>query len=145
VNDLAEAPIGRLLGIAGTMVARRFQRFLDDQGLSHAAFQVLLALDDDDGLTHRDVAERCYVTPATVTGAADALEREGLVTRERATDDRRVVRLHLTAAGRRRVRAARKAAGAEMAPVFGDLAPEDEAVVRAFLLTTVARLSEDGG
>ena len=143
MNDLAHAPLGRLLGIAGTMVARRFQRFLDDQGLSHGAFQVLLVLADSDGLTHREVADRIYVTPAAVTGAADALERDGLVTRERATDDRRVVRLHLTPAGRRRVNATRKAANAEMAPVFDGLDPATEAVVREFLGTTIARLSEE--
>lgn len=144
MNDLATAPIGRVLGIAGRMVSARMQRLLDREGLTFAAFQALLALAEQSPLAQRDLAERCYVTPATTTAVVDALEAGGLVERERGTDDRRVVRVSLTAAGARRVRRVRAAATAEMAPVFGDLGAREEQVVRRFLLRTIERLSEGG-
>jgi DNA-binding MarR family transcriptional regulator len=144
VNDLNAAPLGRLLGIAGRMTAARFHRLLEEQGMTHAGWQLLLALDGTDGLTQREVAERCYVTPATVTGVVDTLERDGLVTRERGTADRRVVRVRLTGEGSSRLAATKRAAGRAMAPVFGDLTSRDEAVVRRFLVRTVERLSEEG-
>lgn len=143
MNGLDEGPIGRLLGVAGGMVAKRFQRFLDAQGLTHAGWQVLLALGEG-GLTQREVAERCYVTSATVTGVVDTLERDGLVERERSTEDRRVVRVRLTGEGRTRLDAAKRLAAEQMHPVFGDLTPREEAVVRRFLVRTIERLGEEG-
>ena len=135
-----EPPIGRLLGIAGRLVAARFQRLLDAQGMTHAGWQVLLAIGSTERLTQREIAARCYVTPATVTGVVDTLEREGLVVRERGTDDRRLVRVALTAEGRARLARMRKAATKEMDPVFADLTGREEAVVRAFLTKTIERL-----
>jgi DNA-binding MarR family transcriptional regulator len=144
VNGLDDAPIGRLLGIAGRMTAARFHRLLEEQGMTHAGWQLLLALDGTDGLTQREAAERCYVTPATITGVVDTLEREGLVARERGTADRRVVRVHLTDTGRKRLGATKRAAAKGMAAVFGDVTPREEAVVRRFLVRTVERLGEEG-
>jgi DNA-binding MarR family transcriptional regulator len=141
VNDI---PLGRLLGIAGRMVAARFQRALESQGLTHAGWQVLLLLGKEDGLTQREVAERTYVTQASVTGVVDTLEREGVVTRTRDADDRRVVRVSLTPEGRKRLERTLKTVAAEMAPIFEDLTPREEQVVRRFLTRTVERLKESG-
>jgi DNA-binding MarR family transcriptional regulator len=144
VNDLHldGMPMGRLLGIAGRMVAGRFQRLLESQGMTHAGWQVMLALGKADGLTQREVAERCYVTQATVTGVVDTLERDGLVLRERSTEDRRVVRVRLTDEGRERLARTRKTAMKEMAPLFADMPEREEAVVRRFLERTIVRLGE---
>ena len=138
-----DAPIGRLLGIAGRMTGARFHRVLESQGMTHAGWQVLLAIGSGDAMTQREIAERCYVTPATVTGVVDTLEREGLVTRERGTDDRRLVRVRITDEGRARLAATKTEAGRQMASIFGDLTPRDEAVVRRFLVRTIERLQEE--
>jgi DNA-binding MarR family transcriptional regulator len=134
--------MGRLLGIAGRMVAARFQRLLESEGMSHAGWQVMLALWKSGGLTQREVAERCYVTQATVTGVVDTLERDGLVVRERSTEDRRVVRVRLTDEGRARLDRTRRTAAREMAPLFDDLTAKEEAVVRRFLTRTIERLGD---
>jgi DNA-binding MarR family transcriptional regulator len=138
------APLGRLLGVAGRMVAARFERALQAEGMSHAGWQVLQVVGASDGLTQREVAERCYVTSGTVTGVVDTLERDGLVVRERGTDDRRVVRVRLTKEGRRRLDKARRTVMATMQPLFEDVPAREEAVVRRFLLRTIGRLSEEG-
>jgi DNA-binding MarR family transcriptional regulator len=141
--DLDQVPVGRLLAIAGRLMSARFERFLDAQGLSHTGWLVLIKLGDGDALSLREVADRCYVTQATVTGVVDTLERDGLVVRERGTADRRVVRLRLTNTGRDRLAAAKANVAREMAPLFGDLTPREEAVVRRFLTRTVRRLGAD--
>lgn len=138
-----QPPVGRLLGIAGRLTQARFQRFLDAQGMTHAGWQVLVTVGETGALTQSELAERCFVTPATVTGVVDRLERDGLVARARGTDDRRVVRVRLTDDGRERLRRTKTAAAKEMAPVFGDLPAREEAVVRRFLTRTIERLQED--
>jgi DNA-binding MarR family transcriptional regulator len=143
--DLDGVPVGRLLALTGRLLSARFQRFLDAEGLSHSGWLVLMKLGDADGLTQREVADRCYVTQATVTGVVDTLERDGLVVRERGTDDRRVVRVRLTDTGRSRLAKAKATVHAEMAPLFADLTAREEAVVRRFLTRTVRRLGAETG
>ncbi|HUK99528.1 MAG TPA: MarR family transcriptional regulator [Nitrospirota bacterium] len=47
-----------------------------------------------------DIARRMYLHKATVVGILDRLEKQRLVVRIRSTEDRRVVRVELTAQGR---------------------------------------------
>jgi DNA-binding MarR family transcriptional regulator len=146
VNDLDhldELPTGRLVALAGRLLSARFQSFLDREGLSHAGWVVLMRLGETDAMTQREIAERCYVSQPTVTGVVDTLERDGLVVRERGTDDRRVVRVRLTDDGRARLASARATVAAEMKPLFADATPREDAVVRKFLIRTVRRLGVD--
>ncbi len=55
-------------------------------------------------ITVSDIARRMYLHPATVVGILDRLEKQGLATRVRSTEDRRVVKVELTAHGRALVR-----------------------------------------
>ncbi len=47
-----------------------------------------------------EIARRMYLHPATVVGILDRLENQGLAVRIRSTEDRRVVRVELTAQGK---------------------------------------------
>lgn len=51
-------------------------------------------------LSLSELSERIRAQNSTVTGIIDRMEREGLVTRERSKEDRRVVYIKLTAKGR---------------------------------------------
>jgi len=95
-------PLLRLLTLAGHSTGNRFRRLLaDEDGLSPGAAAVLtmLAWGTGRGLaagtpgraTHSDLAARCMIAPATVTGIVSTLEKAGYVRRERDTADRRVV------------------------------------------------------
>ena len=55
-----------------------------------------------EGLKMIELSRRLMVTGGNITGLADQLETEGLITRERVVDDRRATRLKLTPAGRQR-------------------------------------------
>ncbi len=59
----------------------------------------ILWLGRDGALTMGDLARRLGVTEKTVTGVVDRLERQGHLTRERSSTDRRVVHCRLTEDG----------------------------------------------
>lgn len=61
---------------------------------------LILHLGDEDGLTISELARRCRLDNSTMTPLIDELERRHLVTRARAPEDRRVLRLYLTPHGR---------------------------------------------
>lgn len=68
--------------------------------LSLVHLQVLTLLDADGPVTMRRLAESLDVSDAGATGVVDRMEKRGLVERRRDGDDRRVVFVHLTDAGR---------------------------------------------
>jgi len=72
-------------------------RALRRHGLSLAA-RILLATLEGAGepLSHSAIAERLFITGASVTSLVDTLERRGLVRRTRDHEDRRVVLVELT-------------------------------------------------
>jgi DNA-binding MarR family transcriptional regulator len=83
---------GRLRVLVDTGTKRR--------GLTHARAAVLMALYRDGSLTGVDLAKRFDVTPRNVTALVDALEAQGLVTREPHPLDRRALLVAPTRAGR---------------------------------------------
>jgi len=83
---------GRLRVLVDTGTERR--------GLTHARAAVLMALHRDGSLTGVDLAKRFDVTPRNVTALVDALEAQGLVTREPHPLDRRALLVAPTRAGR---------------------------------------------
>ncbi len=79
-------------------------RGLRRHGLSIPARILLATLEGSpEPLSHSAIGERLLVTGASVTSLVDTLERRGLVTRTRATVDRRIVLVELTGEGRRMV------------------------------------------
>jgi MarR family transcriptional regulator for hemolysin len=67
-------------------------------GMTRAQWMILFRLRRQDGLTQRELAEVLEVEPITVGRLVDRLETRGLVERRADPRDRRVWRLHLTAA-----------------------------------------------
>ena len=55
---------------------------------------------DHNEVTAAEVARQVQLTPATVTGILDRLERNGLIIRERRSRDRRKICLNLTPVGK---------------------------------------------
>ena len=91
-------------------------------GLSLRDYEVLLALADAPGgrLRRVDLAAKVLLTQGGVTRLLEPLERDGLVARAASEDDRRVVFAQLTAAGRRRLTAARRTHHGDIAALFAD-------------------------
>jgi DNA-binding MarR family transcriptional regulator len=71
--------------------------------MSFAQYTLMRALADAGDLSSGQLASAAGLTPAATTQMVDCLEREGVVERRRSGEDRRVVVLHLTQEGRRRL------------------------------------------
>ncbi|MGB9885752.1 MAG: MarR family winged helix-turn-helix transcriptional regulator [Moorellales bacterium] len=74
--------------------------FLKEEGLTLPRLWALLHLARCRNLTMSELQERLLVSPGSVTALIDGLVAEGLVERYRDEEDRRVVRLSLSPAGR---------------------------------------------
>ena len=73
--------------------------------LTWSQFAVLEALYHLGSLTQGDVSTKVLKSGSNMTTVIDNLERDGLVRRERHAKDRRVIYVHLTEAGKRKVEA----------------------------------------
>ncbi len=88
-----------LLAVADA-IDRDCARRLEPHGLSEARFVLLVLLESNpDGLGPSLLADRAGVTRGTITGLLDGLERDGLVRRAPAPDDRRALLVRLTPHG----------------------------------------------
>jgi DNA-binding MarR family transcriptional regulator len=85
------------------LLARRAEEAIKPFGLSGTQYNVLRILrgDGPDGLCCREVAERMLTRDPDITRLLDRLERRGLVARARASADRRVITVRITASGLR--------------------------------------------
>jgi DNA-binding MarR family transcriptional regulator len=87
--------------------------------------------------THSELAKRCLITPATLTGVVSTLEKAGYVQRERDQADRRVVWLVLTESGAERAHQIGARFIAVNEALTRDLDPELEQSLRSFLITVI--------
>lgn len=132
-------PLDQLIVRAGQAVRRFTQRAAAAHGLSATGLEVLAALaeldklDKLDELSHRDLAGRLRLAPATLTPVLDALEAEGALTRARDRTDRRLVRISITQSGRER-HAAAAAGVAEALAGLPEPSPEQAVLIRTHLL-----------
>ena len=85
--------------------AHAFNRFykplLEPLGLTYPQYLVLLTLWEQEGLPLKAIGARLGLDSGTLTPLLRRMETAGLVTRSRDSEDERVVRINLTAKGRR--------------------------------------------
>ncbi len=74
------------------------EQFLKSAGLTGAQYNVLRILRgaEPEGLPCRGIGDRMISHDPDMTRLLDRMEKRGLITRERQTDDRRVVRTRIT-------------------------------------------------
>ena len=80
-------------------VMPRFRKIFNDFGLTEQQWRVLRVLWEGDDITIRQLAEVTLIPAPSLVGIVDRLERDGLVTRQRLTTDRRKVNVAVTQAG----------------------------------------------
>lgn len=150
-RHLENAPLGRLVAMAGHLASERWTRYVADSfGLSPAGAAVLMALGHDRKMTHRDLAHVCCIRPGTLTGVVDTLVRSGHVERKADEVDRRTVWVTVTRKGSdvgakvtKRV-AGHGRGGSERvirSLTSVDADPKNEAIIRQFLTELIVRLS----
>lgn len=109
---------------AAETVTNRTSRPMTEAGLTISQFGVLEALYHKGPLCQRDIAAKILKSTGNMTLVIDNLEKNGLVRRERDSEDRRFFTVHLTEKGR-----------AVIAKVFADVA--------AAIVANMAALTDD--
>lgn len=139
--------LDRNLGFRIAAAGRRLQTAADavlaPLGIGAPAFGVLLRLAEADGLSQAELARRQAVEAPTMCRMIVRLEGDGHVERRRDPNDRRVLRVHLTARGRATISEGRTLLEPHDQRVFAAL---DDADRRALLdvLERMAPLPADG-
>ncbi|MGA2422152.1 MAG: MarR family transcriptional regulator [Candidatus Acidiferrum sp.] len=97
---LEELVFVALVKAADTLTLKADQ-FFKASGLSATQYNVLRILRgaEPQGLPCRGIGDRMITHDSDITRLLDRMEKRGLITRARQTDDRRVVKARITAAG----------------------------------------------
>ncbi len=88
------------LARAATTFGRLTGKDIERYGLTQPQFGVVEILGHLGPVTIGEISRKMLVTGGCVTVILDNLEKEGLVERMRSTEDRRVIKVQLTAKGR---------------------------------------------
>ena len=110
----------------------------DELHLTAPQMHVVLSLGHSGPLTMGELSRRGGVSEKTMTGIVDRMEQSGDVRRERDSGDRRLVRVHLTAAGEKTFNACDRHV-ADRLRRFLSLFDSDD---RAALLRMLGKLNE---
>lgn len=112
-------PWDNVLTLCNNVVQRLNQRLYKDVGLSFSQYQFLAVVHGYDRITLGQVAEALSCTRGNITGRAERLTQQGLLSRQNHPDDRRSVYVQLTPQGRSWLENARKAVEAELLLMAG--------------------------
>jgi DNA-binding MarR family transcriptional regulator len=85
---------------ASRMIIRLYRPVLEPLGLTYTQYITLLALWEHDDETVKALGQRLYLDSGTLTPLLKKLEAQGIVERERSSEDERSVRIRLTESGR---------------------------------------------
>lgn len=117
-------------------IRRRLRR---EFGATLPQFDLLSQLyREENGLRLGELSRRTMVTNGNITGLVERLETEGLVTRERLAEDRRVIVARLTPKGRTTFEAMAEAHETWLKDMMADVDP----IIVAGLLTHVGQIKQ---
>ena len=127
------------------MVAVRRLRGRDTQRPgtpSFAQYQLLFALAEGDGRSTGELAAAAELSPATVTQMVDSVVELGLVTRNRSSQDRRIVTCSLTEAGWSWIAERRATLERRWLEALADV-PTDDLAVAAAVFDRIAAMFDE--
>lgn len=84
---------------ASRLLTRQYQPLLERFGLTYPQYVVLMVLWERAPRTVGEIGERALLNSNTLTPLLKRLEAQGLIRRQRAVSDERVVEVHLTTRG----------------------------------------------
>ncbi|MFI5843650.1 MarR family winged helix-turn-helix transcriptional regulator [Catenuloplanes sp. NPDC051500] len=142
-SRLHEAPLGSLLVLSGRLAQQRWGNYLaTHHNLTPAGVAVLTVLDANGDLGHRELAERCFFKPATLTGIVDTLEKSGHVRRQPDPADRRAIRLVITESGQAAIAKVQEVRTLTQPLTSVDADPAKAAIVRQFLMELISTMED---
>ncbi|MER2133817.1 MAG: MarR family transcriptional regulator [Arthrobacter sp.] len=102
------------LSVASRSVVGAYRPVLEDLGVTHPQYLVLLALWEQSPRTVRNLSDALLMEPATLSPMLKRMESAGLISRNRAPDNDRALAVDLTERGRSLRRKALAVPGAMM-------------------------------
>ena len=103
-------PLGLQINRSSRDIGRAFGEALASAGGSHPMWMIMITLKSGNGRNQQELAESVGIRGATLSHHLNALESDGLVTRRRDPDNRRVHIVELTEDGEDRFHELRAAA-----------------------------------
>jgi MarR family transcriptional regulator for hemolysin len=143
VVQSADDSLGLFVTRAAREMSRAFEETLLAAGGSTPTWLVLLALSNGPHATQRELAESVGVRQPTLVHHLDAMERAGLVTRDREPSNRRVQQVRPTEAGERLFLRLRRAASSFDGRLRAGLVEADVAELRRLLDQLVENAQPD--
>ncbi|HEY5348814.1 MAG TPA: MarR family transcriptional regulator [Candidatus Lustribacter sp.] len=119
------------------------KRCTEPRGITLAQYFLLRHLWDDEGINQSELSERLGTTQPATVATVDSLEKRRLIKRVRSTDDRRMVRLYLTAKGRTMRDTLLGYARELSLQALDGVAPADVAKIRSLLAHVRANLAAE--
>lgn len=104
----------------------RLRSALREEGLTVSQLGVLEALMHIGPMVQSELAEKLLTSPSNLTTVLDNLERDGMVRRQRSTEDRRQVEVSLTSDGRELIEDVFPSHAQRITRLFGALNPEEQ-------------------
>jgi len=81
------------------MMTKTYKPLLQALGLTYPQYLAMLVLWENEGITVSEISARMLTDPGSLTPLLKRLESEGLLQRQRSSQDERVVQLYLTRQG----------------------------------------------
>jgi len=129
VETIPDTHLAERLRLAVTRLARRLRQQSDDIGASPTQLSALATIERLGPMTLGDLAAAERVQPPTITAAVGRLESQGLVVRRPDAEDRRIVRVEATTAGRKLLVRNRSRKTAYLAKRLHALSPAERATL----------------
>ena len=133
-------PVGLLIGAARRRIKRAVTDRVKPWGLTAQQFWVLVNIDEAEGQSLGEIADRLRMDAPTASRAVTQLLRRKLVRAEGDRGDRRRLRLRLTPAGRSRMPPLRALAGELRGAAVHGLSADEENALRTLLRKVIANL-----
>jgi len=133
-HDPRKLTLGQLLSQVCRLTGDRLRVKMEEIGLHKGQGFILFHLWHHDGIPQNVIAHALHVSPATVTSMLQRMERDGWITRERDSEDQRIVRVYLT----KKAKAMRE----EAREAFRDLEKEVTSVLTKDERKTLQKLLE---
>jgi DNA-binding MarR family transcriptional regulator len=138
--EVVKEPVGLLIGAARRRMKRAVEQRVRPYGLTPQQFWALINIDEAEGPSLGEIADRLRMDAPTASRAVTQLLRRKLVKAEGDQGDRRRLRLWLAPAGRAKIGVLHElAANLRGAAVHGLTAREEE-TMRALLRKVIANL-----
>ncbi len=129
-----------LLNQANQAVRSQLEAALRDLQFTGIQYTILTIVDRHEGISSAELSRRFFVTAQTMNEIINGLEQRGLITRRVDPANKRILRMKLTAQGRKLLKKCEAIADRIEEAAFDWIAPDDYEILRQSLLTLLQGL-----